>query len=253
MKHNKVFCLLLALVYSSTVFSEPERFDIENTLSNESDNPEESTISVLLRYQNIGTKMDHKEASSSAGFTSLGQETDISVHGISLEVNKEFFSEKYLSISLGARYGINRGADKAINDVTNMSYEDKVSGKSYGAGLSLNLNAKGYGLKIQPFLSSYYIANKNEYNLSFKNADSSDHPFNIDYSSDSKVLQHSIGLRLIDGKNDLMSYFALDYLNELNRSTNVSGNQAGRSLVLSNTSSVKQSDFAFSIGLGFLF
>jgi len=244
---------MLIVTYSSNGFSEGNRLNIENMLKSDPEKPEESTTTILLRYQNNGTKIDHNEASSASGFTSLSEESDITVSNISIELNEEFFSENYFSVTLGARYGINTGSVDSTNETTNLSYKDKVSGKSYGAGLSINLNTEGYGLKIQPFISSYYMINKNDYKLSYNNSTTNEDPFNISYTTDTNILQHSLGVRFINNNNNLMSYFSLDYLQEMSSSGSVEGKRSGSDLQLTNTSTVNQNDFAFSIGLGFLF
>ncbi len=186
--YSKLLLCSIFVLLSFSTYAEPKRLNIDNILKNDLNEPKESSTSFILRYQNIGVKIQHNETSSTPEFTSLEQDSDINISNISVEASQEFFCESYLSISTGVRVSVNKGYDKGSNDSSNLSYKDKVSGKSYGAGLSLNLNTQGYGLKIQFFVSSYYIVNKNDFNLSYNNISSSADPFNINYTVDSNTL-----------------------------------------------------------------
>ncbi len=249
MNKFKVFFGVAMLVISAHSFAETKRLDLEKLLVPSSER--EPSYYALLRYQNTGSKVMHNEKSESPSFVSLNKESAISIHNLGLEISKEFFNDSYFSLSFAGKFGVNKGSDSGLEEKKNLSYKEKLSGQTYGGGVSLNINTKGFGLKVQPFISSHYLISKNDYKLSYssKTVDS----INIEYSSGQKVLQHSVGVKFINNKNGLMSHFSLDYNQKLSKSLEVSGSQSSKDLSFLNMPSITQNIVTFSVGFGFIF
>ncbi len=207
----------------------------------------------MLRYQNSKTEVFHNENSSAPGFFSAEETSDIRMHGVFLEAAQEFGGAYLFSLTIGARLGYTQGSDKTANaNESIVKYEDKISGFSYGPGGSLNLNFHEWGLKIQPFISSYYIFSKSELRLTYANATFEAQPFLIDYDIEENRFQHSVGIRFIDKESGLMSYFSVDYIQEASRDIIVSNKQDG-SLTVTNLAEIEGPQISLSGGIGYSF
>jgi len=246
-KRNTFILLFILMSFGQSLMAkEKNRLKIENLFTPSRD----ATTYISLNYQNIGSKIAHNESSDVAGYAPLGEKSDIGQHTLGLELAREFYARGLFSFNLMGRIGINKGTDKKSENVNVVNFKDKASGKHYGAGLSLNLNTEGFGLKIQPFISGQYLFYKTDYELEYKTDAAA---VNIKYASDNRILQHSIGMRFINERQRLMSFISLDYFQNLEEDLSVSGTQGANDLKLSNTAQVQKNDIAFTIGFGFLF
>ncbi len=208
-----------------------------------------STNSLMVHYQNQQSIINHQEASTDTGFTSLGEESKIPVHGVQLEASHEFFASYLFSVTLSARYGKNSGSINKTNDTTGLTYEEKASGQMYGAGGSINLNFSAFELKVQPFVAMYAFTHKNEYELSYSPISDTSTTTDINYETEHQIQQISAGARFIDYYRSLLSYFSVDYISSeaptLSSSSNLSN--------LTNLATPEHGEFAFTIGFGALF
>jgi hypothetical protein len=214
-----------------------------------------SDVTTMLIYQNSGTKVDHQEISTVSGFQTLEHKSDIQMNIIGLDASKEFLRSNFISFNLNLRASIILGMtenENDINDVNDLTYKDKASGLIYSGGLTINLNTRAFGLKVQPFVGTNYAQSSQEFSLSYANVDTGTDSNEIEYDTSRSFLQHSLGVRFYNNKN-IMSYFSLDYIQELSQSTSATGTRSGVDLQMTNVSIVEQSPFAFSIGAGFKF
>lgn len=209
-----------------------------------------STNSIAILYQNQQTTINHQEASTDSGFTSLASESKVPIHSIQLEASHEFFASYLFSITLSARYGKNSGSLRKILKTSSLDYQEHVSGHMYGAGGSLNLNFAGYGIKIQPFLAGYAFTHKNTYKLEYHPVNSPSTITRIKYDGEQKLKQLSLGVRFIDYRKSLLSYFSLDYISATTPTMKASSSTLSN---LTNTASFSSRSFAFSLGFGVTF
>lgn len=203
----------------------------------------------MVNYQNQQSTINHQEASTDSGFTSLGEEAKVPVHGIQLEASHEFFASYLFSMTLSARYGKNTGSTSKTNDTTGLTYNEEVSGEMYGAGGSINLNISAFEMKVQPFVALYTFTHKNEYELKYSPISDTSTTTNINYESERQIQQASLGVRFLDYYHELMSYFSIDYISSDAPTISSSSNLTN----LSNQATPEQRSLAFSIGFGALF
>jgi len=136
---------------------------------------------------------------------------------------------------------------------TKISYDSKISGEYYAAGLSLNLNMEGFNIKIQPYIGAQYLINKSDYELTYARPANEKEAFLVTYTEEAKVIQSSLGIRLIDGPKHVMSFASLDYNSPLQTNLAVRGMQGKENLYLTNPSKLEYSNLTFTIGVGFVF
>ncbi len=236
MNYLKFKFVILALVTQGAAYAKSYRGEV-------------SSNSFMVHYQNQQTLINHQEASTDSGFTSLAEETKIPVHGIQLEASHEFFASYLFSLTVSARYGKNTGSLKKTNDTTGLSFEEEVSGQMYGAGGSLNLNISAFDMKVQPFVGFYSLTHKNTYKLKYSPISDTSTTTDLKYESELQVQQISLGVRFIDYYHGLLSHFSADYISGDSPTLDISSNLDN----LSNTATPERREYAFTIGCGVLF
>lgn len=209
-----------------------------------------SNNALSFQYQNINTSIDHQEVSDSSSFTTLGEDTSITGHGLMLEYSRELFTRYFFSLTIGARYGRNLGSTKGTGQTYSLTYRDKISGSRYGAGASLNMNFSGMGLKIQPFAGFYYDAQDNKYELNFYPTDDSSDITTMIYEDTVTYTQLSLGVRFIDYEEGLMSNFSFDYMSVASEDVK---KYSSTDSDVSNFADLDRRSFAFTFGFGVLF
>jgi len=208
-----------------------------------------SANSFMVHYQNQQTEINHNEASTDSGYTSLNEESSIPLHGVHFEFSRELFASYLFSFTLSARYGKTFGSTKNTNSTSGLTYEEEASGELYGGGGSLNLNFSVWGMKLQPFIAAYTFTHENTYELKYGPEGATTGLTEINYESELQVQQYSLGMRFIDYYKGLLSYFSADYITGDAPTVGVSSNLDN----LSNTSTPQRREYAFTIGFGALF
>jgi hypothetical protein len=254
-----IFKVLVLSLFMVSTFAEQKkkakRVDIHDFLvSKKISKPEEpSTWSIAGGYQNLGTKIAHGEKSDSESFFPMGYESDLTMHVMSLQVNKEIMASNYISFTATGRYGLIRGSDSDVLNTENIQFEDSASGNVYGGGLTANLNMKGLGLRIQPFVGTQYIVHDIEYALSYGQVNGGVVPIQLTYNNKRTSLQHSLGVRMMDESKSLMSFISVDYLQNQSDDLSVFAKQGAREINITEPAEFEQNDLSFSLGFGFLF
>ena len=242
--------VLLITIFSISAYSQE---NIKNkTLGNSNDNFETfKSIIITLGLKNGYTQVVHNEKSSALGYTPLNKTSKITINTLDLGVMKEFIFDSKFSFSGITNLGILIGKDKGLITGSNTTYSDKLAGNYYSIGGSLNLNIEAFKLKIQPYvfssLSKIYTKTLLDY------SQDSNNPTSIQYRTNSQITDIGAGIRFIDGKVDLMSYFSVNYSisNKVKSSTSSVFNK--NPVSLTNSSSLKQRPLTFALGFGFLF
>lgn len=223
-----------------------KRLDFESFF--ESTNKETNFYTSLLVNRN-GNKVVHNENFADASYASLNETSDISTTSPGIEIMREFFESKYISIGLSARGSILRGGgDFEINTIT---YEDELRAYEYGGGLSLNLNTVGYGMRIQPFLSSHYMMTDGEIKIKY-DANNSNTDTTLNYKMNNDRFVHSLGMRFIDKKEGFASFFSLDYNQIIKDRTTLEATNGSQSLQASG-SAIEYDKMSLTVGFGFAF
>ncbi len=246
--NKKVIGLIgMSFLVGSISYASPNKLNIENVFK-KSDLVEKNTMTAFsLKYQNIGSTIEHNETSTTSNYSTLGKTSKIGINNLSIDAYQEFFKNSYISFAIGARYGTSGGEATAKKD----EFEESAYGTNYGAGISLNLNTEGFGLRVQPFYSSYYMFSNNTYKLNYTTANSDN--IKLKYQEDTKSIQHSLGVRFINPRKSLMSFVSVDYLQSIETNSDTSGTVAGNNIDFGQTSEVENNDIAFSLGVGFVF
>ena len=208
-----------------------------------------SANSFMVHYQNQQTEINHNEASTDTGYTSLNEESSIALHTVQFEFSRELFASYLFSFTLSARYGKSFGSTKNTNSTSGLTYEEEASGELYGGGGSLNLNFSVWGMKLQPFIAAYTFTSENTYELKYAPEGATTGQTEINYESKLQIQQYSLGMRFIDYYKGLLSYFSADYITGDAPTLAVSSNLDN----LSNTSTPQRREYAFTIGFGALF
>lgn len=253
---TKILILLSSLsLFSVNSFAEEvksKRLDFEKLL--EPGAGEDGSTSVTINYKRGTSNILHNEGLSGVDNKILNKESSISRNTVSVEMSQEFFNRSYISLSLGLRAGISRGSDQQVEEEQSVNFEDEHKGYHYGAGGSLNLNTEGYGMRIQPFVSGYYIVSDEEYNFSnFINNINDPDTYNIDYRLENESIEASLGVRLYNNYSNLMSFFSINYTDSVNTSSSVSASRNGATVELDNASTVGRDGLGFTIGAGINF
>lgn len=229
-----------------------KRLDFEKLL--EPGAGEDGSTSITINYKRGTSNILHNEGLSGVDNKILNKESSISRNTVSIEMSQEFFNKNYISLSLGLRGGISRGSDQQVEEEQNVNFEDEHKGYHYGAGASLNLNTEGYSIRIQPFVSGYYIISDEEYNFSnFNNNISDPDTYNIDYRLENESIEASLGVRLYNNYSNLMSFFSINYTDSMSSTSSVSASRNGTAVELDNASTVGRDGLGFTIGAGINF
>lgn len=237
--------LLILLVWSFSISGHSQENNNSTTL--------DKSFFITFGYRNGFTKINHNETSSdsTSGFNSLNNTSKITNNIIELGAMKEFYSSSKWSISVMTNAGIHVGNDKATIKKSNIIYSDKLSGNHYSFGGSVNFNFEAYKLKIQPFgyssvakINTKTILNYNQGTIN---------PITIRYKTNSQVTDIGAGIRFLDAKVKLMSYFSVSYSISNNIATGASSLMNNSLVGMSSYSSIFQRPLTFSLGFGFWF
>lgn len=256
MNKKMIFSLSFLLIFSASAQEKKKDKDYEvQTYLRDIDyrDKEPSTWSLGLGYQNLSTKIEHGEKSDSSEFFPLGYETDMSIHVLSAQLTKEVLSGSLISFTAMARYGIIRGADNDVLNEENLQFEDNASGNVYGGGLTMNLNMKAWGLKVQPFVGTQYIIHDFDYELNYSSIDNGSQQIDLTYFNKRTSLQHSVGMRFIDESKSLMSYLSVDFIQNQNDELSVFATQGDQELNITEAGLLDQRDLVFGLGFGVMF
>jgi hypothetical protein len=222
------------------------RLDFESFFK--SSNKETNTYASLLVNRN-GNKINHNESFSDNSFSSLNENSDISIVSPGFEIMQEFFEKQYVSIGLSGRAAIQRGSGKF--SVNQQGFKDEYRGYEYGAGLSLNLNTVGFGMRVQPFYAAHYMMTEGEAKLSY-DAKNNNTTTKLNYKVDTTRIAHSLGLRFIDKKVGIASFVSLDYNQMLDDNTKLEATY-NDALLETNASAIEYDNVSATIGFGFAF
>lgn len=248
----RVLLLCLSIFLISRANAQEKAFNIENIFKVNKSKRANSNMS--LGYKTRVTNILHDERSSNTDFKSLGEISKIYLHSLDLTYNREFYSAQYISYSLILRAGFHTGRDDGSDEKVLTPFYEKASGLQAGAGISINLNTRGYGLKFQPYISSQYVVDETNFDLTYEQGKGTQTtPVHLTTNSNNTILHHSIGVRVLDYKKGLMSYIAIGHNQLLSNKSSSSGELSGKSFDLDNSSKIKDSPIVFSLGFGFMF
>ena len=242
-----VICLSTpAMAQGTSVSSTPETSSMAEQMGNNSWN-------LGIGYGLTTTKFNHRETSNTANFGSLGTESGVSSNQFQLNFAKEFMGANRFSFTVLAEGGVIDGKEEdsvQISASSTRPYSEKISGSTYGAGISLNLNVYNWGFRIQPFLSTKFVQESMTSNLTYSSnniANSVITEFNM------TGLEHSLGVRVYDITTNMYSFFAAEYMTELSSSvTNRGQVRDNASFELAENMPTRE-PLAFGAGFGFFF
>lgn len=247
---KKVVVVLSAAFLSSQAIAntnkQVKRLDFESFF--ESRNKETNTYTSLLINRN-GNKINHNENFADNSFSALNENSDISILAPGIEIMREFFETQYISIGLSGRASVQRGSgDFAVN---NQGFQTEYRGYEYGAGLSLNLNTVGFGMRVQPFYAAHYMMTEGEAKLNY-DARNNNTVTKLNYRVDTTRIVHSLGMRFIDKKVGIASFISLDYnqMQEDNTQFEAFNNDVRLEALASD---VEYDNVSATIGFGFAF
>lgn len=214
--------------------------------------PKLESVYINILFNISQDKISHQENSGFSGFYSLDDIIRIKVITLDLEVMKELFPENMLSVSVFGRGGILEGTSHQLSKNTS-DYKEKLLGKHFGGGLSLNTNFIALKTRVQPFVGFSFAKGDSRYKLNYSLINSAN-KIRINYSSDDTSSTASFGIRFLDSRVDLLSVFAVNYTVSSKSERKVDGSVGNSQLSdLTDLATAKHSPLSVVIGLGFLY
>gem|GEM_PF-4979704 len=248
----QILCFCLFLVAASFGLTSEAHAESVNTMSS-SIKPSllsEQTWLIGVGYSPSSVGFTHRANIGDSRVSGINADTNVSVKEISLRLQKEFFSEQRISMSLLATGAYLTGSGGGRTSEVG-AYTQSSNGFQFGGGASMNLNYYGMGFGIQPFLSAEILSQTTSFEVDYK---SNSIPVQISNTITSVVMQPSVGVRVFDPHTSMMSYLsvgtAADLSSSIESQVNVSNEGAGS---FANPAAVDPSDFFVRLGFGVFF
>ena len=209
---------------------------------------------VTVNVSRHQVKINHNEVSSAPGYFSMAEQSQISLIGIQVGLEKEFFADKFLSFTAGGGAGVLLGKDKDDHVKTDLMYKDKASGFLYNANGSINANYSMKSTRIQFFGGASILKTKAKYRVAYSHLNVKDPGINIDYSEDGTQSFVRAGVRVFHAKEELFSTFALEYKLASTFTTTTSASKLNlANIAISNSAEAEHSPLGIVIGFGLMF
>jgi len=248
-----IYIITLAFINSDFILAQKLKTNhaFENEISSN------NASGIIFSYESSQININHRESipGSSTPY-SLDKNVKLRRNGIKINVFQEFAAKSLFSTTIyvdaGTFFGSEEGSVKKGNGLTN-SFKEKGHGYFIGPGLSLNQNNFAAGLKWQPYVDLQYLVETSTYDLIY-NSETTNSELQLSNRYIEQFFKYSLGIRVMDEKEGMISYLSMGILNLLNPEKNINraSQNDGGTIVNTETSS-KYSPYILMAGIGFLF
>lgn len=249
---NKLLLIFLMMSFTTIVFAEIDMISSKGDFENDSSKSQSSPFFITIGYEKGSNKLVHKETSSNSDFISLDKVVNVDMDIVDLTLAKEFFGAGLISLTAAINGSFIIASGSTTDDAITKTANEEGSGTAYGAGLSLNINRSGYGLKIQPFMGIAYEDNHTNYKIKYELKDSAD-TIVIDNDAFFENVIGSVGIRFFDTRKSLMSYMNLNYIKQLSGYSLVDGTLNNSDIEYDKMGEINKDKWSFSVGFGYFF
>jgi hypothetical protein len=199
-------------------------------------------------------RIPHNEASGVTGYIPLTNINNLSITSLEINPSREFFQEALFSFSIFGKLGVLTGINQGLNGIQTMNYKEKLLGKYYGIGGSINTNFIISKLRVQPFFGYQLSKGDSRYKLSYAQVGSTNQDIKVNYASKDNDTSASLGVRFIDPRSELHSFFVLNYKLSASNTRTLDGSIGNKTLSdLTNPGEVTRSPLSVGLGFGFQF